>query len=192
MTTWSWRLCLSSSPSRPGLNFRMGGWFDFEVILLQMFQLYGFIVVFWCFLYGFCYPFVSISAIFSCEYWTSKPASWQEMKPPPFWAASCSLFQVSEASWNCNITTTGIKMTSGNRSMYWHDDFCQGQADPCIWQQALFCILLSYNGSRARNKPLQQIESMDGNRNVSCEKGGLCPVPGGILPQYGPFLTKKQ
>lgn len=27
----------------------MGGWFDFEVILLQMFQLYGFIVV----LYGF-------------------------------------------------------------------------------------------------------------------------------------------
>lgn len=31
----------------------MGGWFDFEVILLQMFQLYGFIVVFGCFLYGF-------------------------------------------------------------------------------------------------------------------------------------------
>lgn len=68
--------------------------------------------------------------------------------------------------------------------------FLSGQADPCIWQQALFCILLSYNGSRARNKPLQQIESMDGNRNVSCEKGGLCPVPGGILPQYGPFLTR--
>ena len=65
LTTWFWRLCFSSSFASnsnrsiecPGLNFRMGGWFDYEVVKLQMFR---------CFIasaVSFCYPFVSISGI---------------------------------------------------------------------------------------------------------------------------------